>query len=188
MTSRQDTRFNSMLQEFYGGRKAIRHFLQTGKLKDIRLPPVDRLSVADGQRRPVPAARPRRKVRHSGKPQPQLSQPQPQQQPQPQSQPQTQPHHNHNHKQHPHPQSQPQPHTRWQFPDECKARFPSMPTIRFRSAPIPPSTVMVRANLARGSGESRWVTRAFNTIRNLLAVIGLLWVCYLIREFCDSAQ
>ena len=41
--ARQHTRFTSMLQEYYGGRKAYRTFLDTGLYVDIRLPPVRRL-------------------------------------------------------------------------------------------------------------------------------------------------
>ena len=37
---RQHNRFNSMLNEQYGGRKAVRTFLRTGRLEDFRLPPL----------------------------------------------------------------------------------------------------------------------------------------------------
>ncbi len=57
MQARQDTRFNSMLHECYGGRKAIRVFLATGRLQNIRVPPLDFCSVESGQRRPEPKPR-----------------------------------------------------------------------------------------------------------------------------------
>ena len=52
----QDTRFTSMLHECFGGRKAIRTFLLTGKLEDIRVPPVGRTDPTEGRR---PEALPR---------------------------------------------------------------------------------------------------------------------------------
>ena len=53
----EDNRFTSMLNECYGGRKAIRTFLITrGKLVDIRLPPLGRIDPAEGRR---PEAKPR---------------------------------------------------------------------------------------------------------------------------------
>ena len=55
--SRQDTRFNSMLQEQYGGRKAIREFLATGVTQNLRLPPCHR--NPEGVRRPEPPPRSR---------------------------------------------------------------------------------------------------------------------------------
>jgi len=55
--ARQDTRFNSMLQEQYGGRKAIREFLRMGVFADIRLPPLHR--NPEGVRRPEPPPRTR---------------------------------------------------------------------------------------------------------------------------------
>ena len=59
---RQGNRFNSMLQECYGGRKAIRTFLKTGKLKNIRVPPLHRLNVSTGARRPEPNPAPNPKA------------------------------------------------------------------------------------------------------------------------------
>ena len=59
--SRQDTRFNSMLHEEYGGRKAIRTFLCSGRMCDIRVPPLDRLPV--GTRRPEPPVKARTRKR-----------------------------------------------------------------------------------------------------------------------------
>ena len=44
-----------MLQEYYGGRKAIRTYLLTGKFVNIRLPPLDRLPVAEGKRKAIRA-------------------------------------------------------------------------------------------------------------------------------------
>ena len=43
-----------MLQEYYGSRKAIRTYLLTGKFVNIRLPPLDRLPVAEGKRKAIP--------------------------------------------------------------------------------------------------------------------------------------
>ena len=47
------TRFNSMLQELYGGRRAFR----TGRFVDIRLPPLRR--NPEGERLPMPQPRAR---------------------------------------------------------------------------------------------------------------------------------
>ena len=54
---RLNTRFNSMLQELYGGRRAIRTYLRTGRFVDIRLPPLGRLP--EGERLPMPKPRSR---------------------------------------------------------------------------------------------------------------------------------
>ena len=40
--ARVATRFNRMLQELYGGRRAFRTYLFTGRFVDIRLPPLGR--------------------------------------------------------------------------------------------------------------------------------------------------
>ena len=40
ISQRQSTRFNSMLNEQYGGRKAVLTFLRNGRLVDVRLPPL----------------------------------------------------------------------------------------------------------------------------------------------------
>ena len=56
--ARQSNRFNSMLQECYGGRRAIRTYLETGRLRDIRLPPLHRPDVRGGERRPEPKPAP----------------------------------------------------------------------------------------------------------------------------------
>ncbi len=64
--TRQDTRFNSMLQEYFGGRKAIRSFLEFGKLIGIRLPPLDRPNFVQGQRRAVTEARARKRQARAG--------------------------------------------------------------------------------------------------------------------------
>ena len=45
-----------MLHESYGGRKAIHHYLATGRLIDIRVPPLQRLGA--GERRPEPKPAP----------------------------------------------------------------------------------------------------------------------------------
>ena len=54
---RQDTRFNSMLLEAYGGRHCIRTFLTTGYLRDVKVGPaggrVIRQQVPKAARRPV---------------------------------------------------------------------------------------------------------------------------------------
>ena len=55
--ARLATRFNSMLQELYGGRKALRTYLLAGRFVDIRLPPLDR--NPEGERRPMPPPRAR---------------------------------------------------------------------------------------------------------------------------------
>ena len=55
--ARQDTRFTSMLQEQYGGRKAIREFLAKGETQNLRLPPCHR--NPEGVRRPEPPPRTR---------------------------------------------------------------------------------------------------------------------------------
>ena len=52
---RQGSRFTAMLTDQYGGRKAIRAFLRTGKLEGIRLPPT--CAPAEGQRRAGPQRR-----------------------------------------------------------------------------------------------------------------------------------
>ena len=54
---RRATRFNSMLQELYGGRRAIRTYLLTGRFVDIRLPPLGR--NPEGVRLPMPKPRAR---------------------------------------------------------------------------------------------------------------------------------
>ena len=46
-----------MLQEYYGGRRAIRSYLRDGKFVHIRLPPLDRLP--EGQRKDIPDRRAR---------------------------------------------------------------------------------------------------------------------------------
>ena len=55
--ARLATRFNSMLQEHYGGRRALRTYLLTGRFVDIRLPPLDR--NPEGVRLPMPQPRAR---------------------------------------------------------------------------------------------------------------------------------
>ena len=57
--SRQDTRFNSMLQEWYGGRRAIRTYLKKREFVNIRLPPLHRLRADEGERAPEPKPRAR---------------------------------------------------------------------------------------------------------------------------------
>ena len=55
--ARLATRFNSMLQELYGGRRALRAHLLTGRFVDIRLPPLGR--NPEGVRLPMPQPRAR---------------------------------------------------------------------------------------------------------------------------------
>ena len=55
--ARLATRFNSMLQELYGGRRAFRTYLFTGRFVDIRLPPLGR--NPEGVRLPMPQLRAR---------------------------------------------------------------------------------------------------------------------------------
>ena len=55
--ARLATRFNSMLQELYGGRRALRTYLLTGRFVDIRLPPLGR--NPEGVRLPMPQPRAR---------------------------------------------------------------------------------------------------------------------------------
>jgi len=54
VADRQANRFNSMLHECYGGRHAIRTYLRTGALVDIRVPPLRRLDARAGERRQEP--------------------------------------------------------------------------------------------------------------------------------------
>ena len=68
--ARLGTRFNSMLQECYGGRKALRTYLETGRFVNIRLPPLDR--NPEGVRLPMPPPRarphgPERRAKYYGR-------------------------------------------------------------------------------------------------------------------------
>ena len=55
--ARLAARFNSMLQELYGGRRALRAYLLTGRFADLRLPPLGR--NPEGVRLPMPQPRAR---------------------------------------------------------------------------------------------------------------------------------
>ena len=63
--SRLGNRFTSMLNELYGGRTAIRHYLLTGRFENIRLPPLRRLPAGQRQPTPEPRARPNATGRRS---------------------------------------------------------------------------------------------------------------------------
>ena len=58
--TRLGTRFNSMLQELYGGRRALRTYLSTGRFEDIRLPPLHRNPEGERRSMPEPRVRPNR--------------------------------------------------------------------------------------------------------------------------------
>ena len=60
--ARQHTRFNAMLHECYGGWKAIRTYLRTGKLRNIRVPPLERPDSYHLERRPMPEPEPDKHV------------------------------------------------------------------------------------------------------------------------------
>ena len=57
---RRDNRFNAMLFDWYGGRKAIRHVIKTGRLVQIRLGQTHRsMAIRPSKINEIPPLRPR---------------------------------------------------------------------------------------------------------------------------------